>query len=240
MPKRMSTKKIAIDKAYATIVAAVAIAAFITAFSLVASKALLDQRAYQSKVIGTKKIALNTLEGNLIAADQLTASYQEFTGATTNVLGGNPKGDADKDGDNARIVLDALPSKYDFPALTSSVDKLLRGNGFPPVSITGTDNETVYSEGGSNAADSSSVPGGQTTEQLVSTGAIEMPFSVEVEASGKKGKTLLNLFERSIRPISILRLEVKGNENKLKFSIDAVTYFQPEREVNVRTEVIQK
>ncbi len=127
----------------------------------------------------------------------------------------------------------------------------MRGNGFPPISIAGTDNETLYSNGGDpSAADTSAdanetadnpfSKGEQSTEQGVSTGAIEMPFSVEVEASGKKGKTLLNLFERSIRPISILRLEVKGNETKLKFTIDAVTYFQPEREVNVRTEVIQK
>lgn len=252
MPKRVSTKKIAIDKAYATVVVAVAIAAFIVVFSIVASKALLDQRAYQSKVIGIKKTALQTLENNLIAADQLAISYSEFTGATTNVLGGNPQGDADKDGDNARIVLDALPSKYDFPALTSSIDKLLSGNGFPPSSITGTDNETLYSNGGDPAAveavstapaEASDNPfsgGSQPAEQGgVSVGAIEMPFSVEVEANGKKGKTLLNLFERSIRPINILTLEIKGNENKLEFNINAVTYFQPEREVNVRTEIVQ-
>ncbi|HEX5797970.1 MAG TPA: hypothetical protein VFX79_01320, partial [Candidatus Saccharimonadales bacterium] len=212
---------------YATIVIAVSIAAFLVVFSLVASKALLDQRAYQSKVIGAKQEALETLEENLVAADQLTTSYQEFIGATTNVLGGNPFGDADQDGDNARIILDALPSKYDFPALTTSVDKLLRDKGVPPASISGTDDEASYSSGG--ASDSS---GG-------SSGVVEMPFSVEVSTASAKGKFLLGLFEKSIRPIDVQTLSIKGTENKLEFSINAVTYFQPEKRVNVRTEAIR-
>lgn len=249
--KRISTKKIAIDKAYATIVIAVAIAAFISVFSLVASKALLDQRAYQSKVIGAKKTALDTLEANIVAADQLTVSYQEFTGATTNILGGNPTGDADKDGDNARIILDALPSKYDFPALTTSIDKLLRDNSFPPKGITGTDNEAIYSESGEDAgtagasadeglSDDSVFGGGSTADSgSDSMGAIEMPFSVQVDAGSKNAKKLMRLFEQSIRPINVQTLVLKGNAKKLEFSINAVTYFQPERQVDVKTETVQ-
>jgi hypothetical protein len=225
--KRLSTKKIAIDKAYATIVIAVSISAFIAVFSLVASKALLSQRSYQSKVIGAKKLALQTLENNLVAADQLAVSYQEFTGATTNILGGNPFGDAEKDGDNARIVLDALPSKYDFPALTTSIDKLLRDQGLPPSSITGTDDEVSYSASAGAASGSSG------------TSPVEMPFSVEVTTGSTKGKALLRLFERSIRPIDIQTLNIEGSDNKLKFNINAITYFQPEKKVNVTTKAVQ-
>lgn len=249
--KRISTKRIAIDKAYATVVIAVAAAAFIVVFSLVASKALLDQRAYQSKVIGVKKTALKTLQDNIAATDQLSASYLEFTSASTNVLEGNPTGDADSDGDNARIVLDALPSKYDFPALTSSIDKLLRDHSFPPTGITGTDDEAAYSEGGDKTAagtpsastspPADSVFSNSDTPEItqVTTGAIEMPFSVEVSVNSKKAKALMQLFERSIRPIDIHMLSIKGNAKKLEFTINAVTYFQPERQVNVRTEVVQ-
>ncbi|HYF96505.1 MAG TPA: hypothetical protein VD947_00530, partial [Patescibacteria group bacterium] len=84
------------------------------------------------------------------------------------------------------------------------------------------------------AADSGGASG-----QPVMSGAVEIPFSVEVSANSKKGKALLNLFERSIRPISILSMEIKGSKNKLDFNVNAVTYFQPEREVKVRTEVVQ-
>ena len=145
MPRQFSTKRIAIDKAYATLVIAVAVAAFIIMFSLVASKALLGQRSYQAKVIHKKEIARDTLRDNILAAEQLNSSYQSFVNEPINAIGGNPKGDADRDGDNARIVLDALPSKYDFPALTSSLDQLLRGNGLTVVSIDGKDDEVTQS-----------------------------------------------------------------------------------------------
>lgn len=232
MAQRISTKKIAIDKAYATVVAAVAVAAFISVFAMVASKALLDQRSYQAKVIGAKQEALDTLEANIVAADELTGSYGEFTGSTTNILDGNPFGDADRDGDNARIILDALPSKYDFPALTTSIDKLLRGNGFPPTSIVGTDDEASYSDSDSGENGASSAPGG-------GSGVVEMPFSVEVSTGGDRGKRLLRLFERSIRPITINTLEINGNDQRLDFSVSATTYFQPEKAVNVTTEVVR-
>ena len=218
-----STKRIAIDKAYATLVIAVAAAAFVVVFSLVASKALLDQRSYQSKVISKKETALNTLKSNIVAADKLTNSYKEFVGATTNVLGGNPQGDADRDGDNARIILDALPSKYDFPALTSSIDKLLRDNGLTPTAINGTDDEIT-----------------QTAAQAEgSPQPIEIPFDVEVKASNEQGKALLGLFERSIRPFKIQKISISGKDAQLEFVINGITYFQPEKTLNLKKEAVK-
>lgn len=218
-----STKRIAIDKAYATLVIAVAASAFVVVFSLVASKAMLDQRAYQSKVISKKEAALKTLESNIVAADKLTNSYNEFIGATTNILGGNPKGDADRDGDNARIILDALPSKYDFPALTTSIDKLLRDNGLAPTAINGTDDEVTQTAA---KADGNPQP-------------IEIPFDVEVKASNDQGKALLGLFERSIRPFKVQKLSISGNDKQLEFSISGITYFQPEKTLNLKKEAVK-
>lgn len=218
-----SSKRIAIDKAYATLVIAVAAAAFVVVFSLVASKALLDQRAYQSKVISKKEAALKTLEANIVAADKLTSSYKEFVGATTNVLGGNPQGDADRDGDNARIILDALPSKYDFPALTTSLDKLLRDNGLTPTAINGTDDEISQT---ATQADGAPQP-------------VEIPFSVEVTASNAQGKTLMGLFERSIRPFKVQKISISGNDSQLEFVINGSTYFQPEKTLNLKKEAVK-
>ncbi|MBI5357450.1 hypothetical protein HZB74_01230 [Candidatus Saccharibacteria bacterium] len=192
-------------------------------FSLVASKALLDQRAYQSKVISKKEAALKTLEANIVAADKLTSSYKEFVGATTNVLGGNPQGDADRDGDNARIILDALPSKYDFPALTTSLDKLLRDNGLTPTAINGTDDEISQT---ATQADGAPQP-------------VEIPFSVEVTASNAQGKTLMGLFERSIRPFKVQKISISGNDSQLEFVINGSTYFQPEKTLNLKKEAVK-
>lgn len=220
---QFSPKRLAIDKANASLAVAVGITAFIAMFSLVASKALLDQRAYQSKVISKRETALKTLKSNVSAADQLTDSYREFSEATTNILGGNPQGDADKDGDNPRIILDALPSKYDFPAMTTSIEKLLKDNGFNITTIDGTDDEVAQQESSSG---DNPVP-------------IDMPFSVEVATGDQQAKKLVELFERSIRPMQVQKLTLVGQNGQLLVTIAGKTYFQPEKTLNVKKEVVR-
>lgn len=222
MPQ-FSTKKIAIDKAYATIVVVVGISTFLVVFSLVASKALYSQLRYQSKVSSKKEQALKTLKQNLQASDQLITSYEAFSNETTNVLGGNPKGDADRDGDNPRIILDALPSKYDFPALTTSVEKLLKDHGFQISTINGSDEEISQS----------------TPDTTKDPQPVEMPFSVEVATSPQRLKELIQLFERSIRPMQVQKLTLQTENGQLKVTVTAKTFFQPEKSLNVRTEVVR-
>lgn len=222
MPQ-FSTKRIAIDKAYATILIAIGVATFITMFSLVASKGLYSQMRYQSKVSSKKQKALKTLKDNLQSADQLITSYKAFADETTNVLGGNPKGDGPNDGDNSRIVLDALPSKYDFPALTTSIEKLLKDNGFSITSITGNDDEVAQS-----AQDSSEDPQ-----------PVKMPFSIEVTTSPQRGKELIQLFEKSIRPMQVQQLELESQNGQLKVTLSANSFYQPEKSLNVTSEVVK-
>src|SRR5689334_22008086 len=130
MATPLSTKRIQVSKATATIVGTIAAAAFIAVFSLIASQALLSQRAYQSRVIAGKEKAKKQLEDNIKAVNVLSTQYKAFIGTSQNIIGGNPSGSGERDGDNARIVLDALPSKYDFPALAASLEKILGGGGY--------------------------------------------------------------------------------------------------------------
>lgn len=222
MPQ-LSTKRLAIDKAYATTLIAISVTTFIVMFSLVASKALYSQMRYQSKVSSKKETALQTLKSNLQTSDQLITSYEAFANETTNALGGNPRGDGPNDGDNPRLVLDALPSKYDFPALTTSIEKLLNDRGFSLTSITGNDDEVAQS-----AQDSSANPQ-----------PIEMPFSVEVTTSDSRVKQLMQLFEKSIRPIQVHQLALQSQNGQLKATVTAKTFYQPEKSLNVKSEVVK-
>lgn len=222
MSKEFSTKRIAIDKAYATVVIVVAAAAFLVVFSLVASKELLGQRAYQSKVIDKREAAREILKNNIASADQLTAAYTEFVSAPTNALGGNPQGDGDRDGDNARIILDALPSKYDYPALATSVDKLFRENGLLVSSILGNDDEIAQATAPSSASPT----------------PVEIPISVDVDAAPHQGNKVMELMERSIRPFHVRSLSVSSDKSTISLTIDAVTYFQPQRNLELKKEVV--
>jgi hypothetical protein len=218
---QVSSKRLAIDKDNAHIVLAVGLATFMVVFSLFACKALLSQRSYQAKVIGKKKIALRQLEANIKEVSSLKTAYQEFANAPQNVLGGNPAGNGDKDGENPRIILDALPSKYDFPALTTSVSKMLTGQKIEL--IKGVDDEVNQSAGKAAGAPKE----------------VEIPFSATVSTSSEQAKGILELFERSIRPMQIDKLTISGGGSQLKMTIGVRTYFQPASQFNVKKEVVK-
>ncbi|MEK7626466.1 MAG: hypothetical protein AAB423_03905 [Patescibacteria group bacterium] len=224
MAVKISAKRLAIDKANSTVLIAIGIACFIVVLCTVAGKSLISQMSYQSKVIGQKEKTLKQLKSNEKAVDQLKVSYQEFASARENVLGGNASGTADRDGENSRIVLDALPSKYDFPALTTSLEKLLTGNGYSIESISGTDDEVAQASAESSGVNSQPV---------------EMPFSATVKASNSNTKQLLGLFERSIRPMQISKIILKGETDGIKVTIDGKTYFQPQKKFDVKTEKVK-
>lgn len=218
------TKRALISKANSTIVVATAVAAFIVIFAGVASKALFSQAAYQNKVIDTKKQALATLKSDLNAVDSLKESYQVFVDTPQNVLGGNPSGTGDQDGDNAKIVLDALPSKYDFPALATSLEKLIISQGLTIQGITGTDEEVTQAE---NQTSTDPKP-------------IAIPFQIRVSGSFESIKGLVAVFERSIRPIQVQRVEFSSSvQGAMDATIDAQTFYQPEKSLNIKTEVVK-
>lgn len=218
-----SAKRLQINNANTVMIVALAVSSFVVVFSLVASKALLNQRAYQSRVITKKEAARDQLRKNVAATGPLIAAYKVFVGTSANILGGNPTGVGDKDGDNAKITLDALPSKYDFPALATSLDKLLSQNGLTVGGFSGIDEEISQS-----GQESSSTP-------------VPVIMAFQASVSGNYGniQNLISVFERSIRPISIDSINFSGSDKELQVSIAGKTYYQPEKDLTIRTEVVK-
>ncbi len=219
-----SAKHIQIDKANATVVGFVATAAFVTAFTLVASKAMISQRNYQARVIKEKTKALTQLKANNKAATELAASYEAFVTQPANAIGGNPTGTGDRDGDNAKIVLDALPSKYDFPALATSVEKMLTSSSYKINTITGIDDE--LNQSAQKAGEGSLTP-------------IEMPFQINIGANFASAQELISTLQRSIRPINVSGIKISGSDNSLVIDITAKTYYQPEKTIGITTKVVK-
>jgi Tfp pilus assembly protein PilO len=218
-----NTKRLQISKANLTMVIAISIATFVTIFSLVSCKALLSQRAYQAKVIAKKEVAKKQLDSNLKAVEGLTNSYKEFIAPANNLIGGTTTGQGDRDGDNAKIVLDALPSKYDYPALTASLEKLIKDSGNSIVTISGTDDELNQQNADPNSAPT----------------PIEIPFNTTIAGNYSSAQNLISVFERSIRPINIQKFVINGSDKELTLTIDAKTYYQPETSLNITSEVVK-
>jgi hypothetical protein len=201
----------------------VSVACFLTVFSLVASRAVWKQLSYQSTVISKKTTARDTLKANLKARDQLVSQYNAFVGTTTNVIGGSSTGTGEKDGDNAKIVLDALPSKYDFPAVATSLEKLMSVNGLSINSISGSDDEVAQSD--STA----------TTPQPV-----EMPFQVSFSGNTDQTAAFFATLQNSIRPILVQNVTISGSDAQVTTSVSALTYYQPEKNLSIKSEVVPR
>ncbi len=218
-----STKKRQISKVNSMVVVVVAIAGFVSVSCVMASRTLLSQQGYQAKIISEKEKAKKQIDSNVAAVSSLEAAYKEFAGSSQNLLGGSATGQGALDGDNAKLVLDALPSKYDFPALGTSLEKLLKDKGATIESITGVDDEVAQQ----TAAD------GQP-------GVIEIPF--ELTASGQYTvlQDVVRVFDTaSIRPFQIVSLSISAQQTDLQMALSAKTFYQPERSLGITKKVVK-
>lgn len=206
----------------ATIVAA-AIGIFVVVFTIFVGKTLVSQHSYQSKVINEKQTALNQLTSNEKAAEGLVKSYKQFESQPVNAIGGTPSGTGPQDGDNATLILEALPTKYDFPALTSSLEKIITGQNMTIQSIAGQDEQT---EQQNNTTSSDPQP-------------VDMPFSVGAEGSYQQVQSLVGVFEHSIRPFQIQTIELKGDQGDMTVNITAQTFYQPAKNFNIKKETVK-
>lgn len=220
---RVVTKRSLIDKANTTMLIATGVAAFLVVFSLVSARGLISKISYQEKVISHKKETKEQLERNIKARDSLVTSYQAFTGTSRNVIDGNTVGSGDRDGENGKIILDALPSKYDFPALTSSLEKLAQQQNMSASDLSGTDDEVAQSK---QAASGSPQP-------------VPIPFQMTVSGSSVQIQNFITSFERSIRPIQIQTLSISTSDTGLSAAIGAQTFYQPAKILQVRKEVLK-
>ncbi|MBC7581991.1 type 4a pilus biogenesis protein PilO [Aeromicrobium sp.] len=220
----ITSKRTLIDKSNKTLVIVTGLAAFLTIFSLVASKTLFSQLTYQNRVINAKHATVARLRSNISAGNQLETSYKAFTSTTTNVINGDANGTGERAGNNAKIILDALPSNYDFPALTNSLEKLaLSVSGLKITSITGTDDEVAQS--------------GNTTSSTPQ--AIPMPFTIVVNGNYQAIQDVISKFEHSIRPVQIQSMTLSGVQSDLALTVQAQTFYQPAKSLNITTKVVK-
>lgn len=228
--QELSSKRVKISRSTSMIVGSVAFASFIAVFSLIASRALIIQRSYQAKVIAEKEKTKKTLKDNLQATKVLKDKHKQFTENQTNLIGGSKSGNGLRDGDNDRLVLDALPSKYDYPALITSIEALISNPAYRETRITGTDNEVSQSANGSSASPT----------------AIDMPFDISLKTSYLNSKILFENLDLSIRPIKILSIDITASKDKtgldanmLTFDIKASTSYQPSKRLEIKSKVVQ-
>ena len=212
---QLSTKHVLVDKANTTVIVAAAVAAAIVVFSLFASKALIDKISYQNKVISKRNVANKQLKENIDAKDQLVVSFAAFDESPESVLGTSEK--------NSKIVLDALPSKYDFPALTTSIDGIITGAGMSVESITGSDQEISAEQSSVNP-----IP-------------VAIPFEFGAIGTYEAAQKLLTDLQRSIRPFKIHSVDFTASEGGVvSVKVTGETFYQPAKDLGIQYKKVDK
>ena len=211
MKVNISSKHLQIEQANSRIVIVVAVASVITIFSLMSAKTLLSQINHQRHIISARNDAVKQLKKNIEVANSLEKYFDAFNSANPNIIGGIANNDSHgpSDGDNARITLDALPSVYDYPALVTSLEKILKTQNLTNIGITGTDqSDTLKNESTTN-------PKAQ-------------PIEITINGTGSYGaiQNVIKDLERSIRPFDVVTFELKGDESKLDMTVKVNTYYQ--------------
>lgn len=121
---------------------------------------------------------------------------------------------------NSKIILHALPPTYDYPALATSMQSLAQLSGVQFSGGVGDDNSA------------SAIKSSETSSPQ------EIPLNLSVEGSYDAVVQYIKNLERSIRPILISSVSYSGTNDQLKADIQATTYYQPTRSLDVsRSEV---
>lgn len=199
------TKRQLIEKSSSTIVVAVVIAAIAVSFSVVTLNFLWDLSAHYNRVIAEKNKASSILDDNVGNIDNLVAGFNVFEA-------GNVK---------STTVLDALPSKYDFPALATSMESLVSRSGLTMKSFSGKDQEV------------------EATQESTSPQPVEIEFSLAVEGDYRDIQKFIEDMDRTIRPMKITRIELKGSDSHMNANMTVITYYQPATSLEVETRTIE-
>lgn len=226
-PKKLSTKSVQMNKGQSRLLLTVVVASLISVFCLVSAKNLITRSIYQGKVISARHKSAEQIKTDIRNANTLVAQYKDvFIGnSSQNIIGGqndqNPFA-VPPNGDNGRIVIDALPKTYNFPALLTSLQLIMNKNHLGSQSIGGTDQ--------SSTAVNDPTGNPQYTN---------MDVTVSGTGTYSEADSFITDLENSIRPFDVTNLSLSGNESSLVVNLNITTYYQPAKTINITSQEIK-
>jgi hypothetical protein len=193
----------------------IAIAAVAVSFCVATGQYLFGRWVHNNKVIAAKNEASDTLSRNIVNSKELKQNVDALV--ASQALASVKTNEADQ---NAKSVLDALPTTFDSAALGTSLQQaILNRSGVAIENLT--------------------VPQDVPAEQLLTSTPQEMQFSFVISGSYPQIQSAILDIERTIRPIKILTMNLTGSDTNLRASVEAATYYQPAKSVTLGEEVIR-
>lgn len=199
-------------------------------FALVASIFLIQILTYNEKVLSTKNTTISNLKNNIANIKEIESQLRVLD---TNQALIDSK--AQSDDETIQVILDALPSDANSPALGASVQNKL---------LSGIDNLRILSLQVDPVMGVESTSGGNTVYDAssaspVSQYVITFRFSVSGDETALK-KVLTNI-EASIRTIDItsLKIEGKGLGSSI-MTVQARAFYEPARVLELTEKTVKQ
>ena len=194
------SKREQVQKAGSTVFVAVAVAAVVVMFSLIASRFMWNKKSYNDRVIIAKTKARDDIQTNSNNLNKLSEQFAQLDSSAST---------------NATTILHALPPVYDYASLVTSLNSLAITSG---VKFTGSSGQDTSADAVTSAPISQPV---------------EIPISLQISGSYDAIKKYMINLEKSIRPINVTNVSYTGSNQTIEAQIQAVTYYQPSRSLDV-------
>lgn len=228
-PEAGIRKRQQISNANRTMFVWVAAVSAVVGIAIVGSVLLYQKAAFNERVLSLKDKTVSTLrENNKVVPDLEDKIRQMNTNqALKDVMGPNQT-------QPIRVVLDALPSEANSPALGSSLQtKFLNDPALRIESLTVDPVVGVESQTSSNVKDASSTASTNANE-------ITFRFAVSVDINNANAlKELLQRLERSIRAVDITSLKIEAQSNRLLLSVEGRAFYEPAKTVQLQEQAVK-
>lgn len=218
-------KRTQITKANRIMLLWIAISSVIVGSTLVVAFVLGQKLFYNEKVLVEKQKTVTTLERNNAAIPELQNQVRILD--TSEALAAAKARDEDQ---SLQVILDALPSDANSPALGASLqDKLLSG-------INGLVIESLQVD---LVKGIESFSAGDTEDASLSGLENQITFRFSVSGSEKALKEVLTNLERSIRAIDVTSLRIESQGEKQLMTVQARAFYEPARTLELYDKVVR-
>lgn len=221
-------KRAQISKASKTMFIWVAGASVVLGIALVGVIFLVQIIMYNERVLKVKDTTIATLKANNSNISDLKLQVRALD-VNQNLIDSR----AQSSDMAVQVILDALPSQANSLAFGASLQKKLLA-GVNDISIDRINVDPIAGvETAANTAPTATSAG--------SAGSNEITFSFTVSGTSFALQEVFKNLERSIRTIDItsFKLDGSGNSNNLSLSINGRAYYEPERVVELKDEVVK-
>jgi len=230
--KPEDTKRAMISKDSRSVMIATTVAAVILSVSVVLGGSMIEDIAYNGKVIDQLNETNSRLESNKQNASKIEAALNNLNKSES-----LKQLRVNADDEPLQVIIDAMPTNDRRATFAASLQsKVLNQSGASLQSLNVNDGQS------SENTKTTTVPTTSTTMTSTGNGPLPMEFSASLLGDAMVVTNTLKDIERTIRPISITSMTITPASNKTDLTVDinAVTYYNPLLNYAITEEVIPR